>query len=280
MNDEQVTIKTLRPEGHFGYKATRVGLVTLIIPEDANHNEDRKGIVNSDKAKFRCDRAFVERIVNIETGEEMSSDISMWNSSRFCYRVGHYAIAESYNEDKSVVCSGGIHYFLTEEMARNWHKFYDLYVEETPRRSLTADVEIYCNNGDIKETGKMVNGLKEGTWTYTSPVEICQTSEYLNGELHGTKTIYSNGVKEYEAEYEKGRQTKSKVFKRDKNSKIYMSEYIRTGTRKEIMFRFDVNDEIIEERTFKNYKATLIKHQRKNENGNVILTIEDLITKL
>ena len=55
-------------------------IIVLEIPADAKTNEDRTGIVDPLYAKYRCDKAYVKRIYNQKTREELQETMNVIRS--------------------------------------------------------------------------------------------------------------------------------------------------------------------------------------------------------
>jgi hypothetical protein len=69
------------------YKACQNSIVTLELLPDSKTNESRNGVVDSNYAKFRCDKARVVDIVNFYNGITLDRDTS-FHRPNFVYRKG------------------------------------------------------------------------------------------------------------------------------------------------------------------------------------------------
>ncbi len=104
------------------YKACKNSIVTLELLSDSITNEDRDGVVDSNSAKFRTNKARVVTIVNPLTGEKMDKDRSIHDST-FIYTVGNI-VRGRFDSNINEVCSSGIHYFKTYDAALDWYCKY------------------------------------------------------------------------------------------------------------------------------------------------------------
>ena len=116
--------------------------------------------------------------------------------SETVYEVGKIVYPDTYDHNIENVCSNGIHYFKTIEPA---------YFYRNPPINYTGIAICWHNNGQKYSEGPMLNGIKNGKWTYWfSDGSINQSGEYVknrqfgrwrHSDIHG-KTIfwYHNGV--------------------------------------------------------------------------------------
>lgn len=95
-----------------GWKKVHGMLVELSIPADAKRS-------SATTNKCRCDKALVVSITDIETGDEIT-EIVNHNYTDTTYRVGETVFPDSYNEDRWIECSHGIHFFIDKESAINY----------------------------------------------------------------------------------------------------------------------------------------------------------------
>ena len=87
-------------------------IVKLQIPSDAKRS-------SAFGTKCRCDKAEVLDIWNPSTGKHLKTAISSADKN-FVYRVGETVEVDDFDEDRFNECSHGIHFFMTEEEARNY----------------------------------------------------------------------------------------------------------------------------------------------------------------
>lgn len=100
-------------DGEFtGWKNVDGKLIQLRIPEHAKRS-------SATTEKCRCDMALVVSITDIETGDEIT-EIVNHNYTDTTYRVGETVYPDSYDEDRWIECSHGIHFFIDKESAINY----------------------------------------------------------------------------------------------------------------------------------------------------------------
>ncbi len=140
---------------------------------DTRTNETRSGVVDKKHAKFRADKLFVCSIEHEMTGEKIDKiENTFYKDKKVCYNVSQEVSVENYDIDHDIVCSTGIHYFLSRESAFYWNI---LKVRDGPYH--------YWNKNGQK--------LKECT--------------YKNGKKHGLYRKWDkNGQKETECTYQNG----------------------------------------------------------------------------
>jgi len=203
------------------YKACRNSIVTLELLNSSVTNEKRNGVVDDKYAKFRCDMAKVVNITNVETGEKMERDNSIYKSI-FYYRMGEIVIT-NFEETINTVCGAGIHYFKTKEAALSWFykqpfqypdgKWIDWYENGQKKSEETykdGKIDGKCigwhENGKKSYEGTYKDGKIDGKWTEWWDNGNKQTDEtYNNGKLDGKWTDwYSNGQIKLEGTYKDG----------------------------------------------------------------------------
>ena len=100
-------------EGSFiGFKKAGDCIIKLKITEDAKRS-------NATTNKCRCSKAKVLNIENIISGEkiqEIQSDFDI----DFIYKVGEIVEEKSFDNNRWVECSSGIHFFITKDEAINY----------------------------------------------------------------------------------------------------------------------------------------------------------------
>ena len=180
------------------YKACRNSIVTLELLNSSVTNEKRNGVVDNRYAKFRCDKAKVVNITNVETGEKMENDISIYDPS-FYYRMGEIVKPNFYGKYIHKICSNGIHYFKTKEAALSW--FY--------RQTYFPDGKwtMWYENGQKYSEGTLKNGEKNGEWIHWHDNgQKGSEGTWKNGNLDG-KWIdwWDNGNKQTEGTWKNGK---------------------------------------------------------------------------
>lgn len=102
-------------EGSFiGWKkaktiAEEYALVKLLIPEDAKRS-------SATTRKCRASKAKVLEITIIETGKVVNTAYGYLYSD-LEYRTGEYVYPDSFDEDRWIECTNGIHFFMTKDEA-------------------------------------------------------------------------------------------------------------------------------------------------------------------
>jgi|SRR3989304_6866905 len=138
------------------YKGCRDGMVvTLKIDRNGLNNLERKGVVDPNHAKFRCQKAEVVGIVSMVTKETAEMAIS-GRDEHFCYGVGEMVEEPEYNAEIEIVCGNGIHFFLTEESA----EFHALFLMNFV--GYTGEFKSWYDNGQQWERGWCMDGKLVG----------------------------------------------------------------------------------------------------------------------
>jgi hypothetical protein len=88
-------------------------------------NESRKSVINKDMAKFRCNGLNVVVIFDLELQKTVDYIIHNTNSwfipeTLTCYQVGLSVKPDDFDTDLNIICSNGIHYFLTLQAALSY----------------------------------------------------------------------------------------------------------------------------------------------------------------
>lgn len=98
-------------EGYFiGYKKCfNSRMVTLLIPKDAKRS-------SSTSNACRCDKAKVIAITNTD-GTGFYDEASSFVDENFIYKIGEMVHADSYNDDRWLDSSHGIHFWMSFEEA-------------------------------------------------------------------------------------------------------------------------------------------------------------------
>lgn len=114
IDDETKNYKMHCPEtGAFlGYKKCFNDLlVTLLIPADARR-------VCSTTRPCRCDKAKVINITSMDYKEHYTEAWSLCASGDFKYTLGEYVFPDSFNPDRWMESTHGIHFWMTPEEAK------------------------------------------------------------------------------------------------------------------------------------------------------------------
>lgn len=187
-----------------GYKIAKVQsnnkqkrvLVTLEIPQDAKTNLNRSDIVDATKAKYRCNKAKVIKIEDIECRKYLEVTTLFYSDKKLKYVVGKEVEEKSYNEDNEVVCGEEIHFCLDKEVAL-------MYGLEVVKEGLFQD---WWSNGQKLVKCTYRDGKKEGLYQrWFENGQISEQHTYKNGKENGLyETWHSNGQKWIECTYQDG----------------------------------------------------------------------------
>jgi hypothetical protein len=153
----------------------------LIITEDTENtinNETRKNIINKDYANYRASEQKTIDIININDFNDKpefinNSYFDAVNNVPFTvqYRIGSITKAENFNHDIASVFTGGIHYYKKPERA--------LFNRNVPK-DYTGGWIYWCSDGQKAFEGRLINGLKHGSWTITDDRNYTVGEKYYN----------------------------------------------------------------------------------------------------
>ena len=134
--------------------------ITLLVPSDACTNLERKNVINSKYAKYRCSKAFVVDIEHKETKEKKDCVQSNYFAG-FVYKVGDVITELSFDCDLEKVCVRGIHFFKTKQQALMYGN------------SKEGEYKSWYENGQLCIECVYKNGKREGKYKWW----------YKNGQL-------------------------------------------------------------------------------------------------
>jgi len=196
-------------------------LVTLQITDDAKTNLHRKDIVDSTKAKYRCNKATVLKITDNEGNEYPNATTHCYQDKKLKYIVGEEVEEKNYDLDNEVVCGEGIHFFLDKEVAlfyslygekeglnRVWHDNGQLYIENTYRDGKEEGMfEGWHENGQKWKECHYQNGKFEGRYQeWNDNGQKLIDCQYLDGKKEGLyQEWWNNGQKLIESYYLDGK---------------------------------------------------------------------------
>ena len=134
-------------EAFIAYKAAGKYIVKLKVPVGSRTNINRRGIVNRNRAKFRCDKARVLEIRHKHTDRRVHSVRSNYDPT-LRYIVGKDVEPRNeYNNNPDKVCASGIHVFLTKEAAYDYnHTIKDGLFQEWHDNGCLATIGMIENN--------------------------------------------------------------------------------------------------------------------------------------
>jgi len=209
----------------FVYKACRSSIVTL--RKGLKNNEKRQGVMNPRYANFRCEKAVVVGLEDVETGERIISDRSIYDEN-FNYDEG-VVVSTDFDEDINKVCAPGIHYFMDREAAishyyqRRFHDYAvtcpsgihnEWYEDGRLRRQIHyKDHKYHGKFSRWQQNGKKIeeceyvddkrNGLRTLWWDNGKKSSMC---EYVDDLRHGACiSWYESGKEEMRCEYRCGK---------------------------------------------------------------------------
>ena len=97
-------------------KVNKRFIIKLEIPSDAKRS-------SATTERCRCSKAMVLKITNILTQEEVDKIVN-YNYTRCVYEVGEMVYPDSFDENRWNEYSHGIHFFMTEEEAKDFYYYY------------------------------------------------------------------------------------------------------------------------------------------------------------
>jgi len=218
---------------HIGYKKIEDDYIVKLEILDGLNTEGRVGIKseNTKFAKYRCQKAKVLDIYHMnDKNKKIQFGYGLYDFS-FCYKVGEILEIPDYNNDNTIVCATGIHYFLTEECAYCWtaskiengpyrywldngllviEEFYQdgkkhglsrqwndsgLLIRTGHYKNDHPDGEwrSWYKNGKLKCVEFYKNGKPDGIWEYWTENGIKMASEsYKDGKANGDWIVFGN----------------------------------------------------------------------------------------
>lgn len=174
-------------------------IVTLQKLPDSITNESRKSIAVSLTAKYRADKLKVIKIENKDYPEETLESIenTFHKSKTVIYIVGEIVSVDDFDTDLEKVCTTGIHYFKSKEVAFYWDR-------DTPENGKLIG---WHENGNKKSEVTYVAGKRDGKWIdwYDNGKKLAER-KYVSGKPDG-KWIswHENGKKSAEKTYVAGK---------------------------------------------------------------------------
>lgn len=141
------------------YKSAYDYIIELEIDMIKSKNNLSRNVFDIYHAKFRCDKAYVVRICNKYTGEEIDSITSKFDS-KFIYKEGNYIQALDYNENVNAICTTGIHFYCSKEAAY----YHDFEVHD----HFTGVYKNWDDDGKLLNKTYYINGTRiDGRRLYT-----------------------------------------------------------------------------------------------------------------
>jgi antitoxin component YwqK of YwqJK toxin-antitoxin module len=216
------------------YKAAKHGdtrvLLTLEIPEDALTNLKRSSIVNTETAKYRCNKAKVLKIEDDEGKTYETAESLCFKNKPLTYKVGEVVEEPYYDIDPEEICSSGIHFFLSHNIAYG-------YERPKPKNGL---YQSWHENGQKFEELMYKSGKRDGLYqSYYKNGQKCSEIMFKYGKLEGLcqswhangnkceEVMYKDGKMEglYQQWYENGQKVEEVMYKDGKKEGLYQSWY-------------------------------------------------------
>ena len=168
-------------------------VITLEIPEDAITNVKRTNIVHAETAKYRTNKAKVIKIEDID-GKTYEEAVSFqYYNGTLTYNLKQGIRCPDFDMNLEKVCSNGIHFFLSKQMAET----YNLGRIENGVGTSWHD------NGNEYIQITYVNGLATACDEWYENGTKYREYRYLNGKLNGVqRSWYEDGKKQTEYTYE------------------------------------------------------------------------------
>jgi len=168
----EVECKPYLENDQFVFKACYGTIVVLEKPDlGFESNESRKGVVDKDFAKFRCNGLWCRDIIDVKTMQHKTMVKHRFGCGEpTLYKVGQFIRPDAYAYDLNKICAQGLHYFLTLKPALHY-RYLAIDGERfqwTNSGSLLSITE--CKNGkDIKQTIFKEDGTIKKTKLITYP---------------------------------------------------------------------------------------------------------------
>jgi antitoxin component YwqK of YwqJK toxin-antitoxin module len=181
------------------YKSASNCIVELEIDfNSAMTNLDRSYVVDANHAKFRCSKAFVVKIYNKFTNCEQENVYSDYDKN-FIYNKGCNITTTFYNFEKDIVCTDGIHFYLTKEAA---------YFHDLDKKMHNGTYMKWYENGQIQLKCNINNGNYEGLYEewYHDGTRCIVCNYNNNNKLDGLfEQWYMSGKQYIKCNYKNGK---------------------------------------------------------------------------
>jgi len=191
-------LQSHQSKGHC-FKSCGKEIVVLGKTPDTVTNEERSGVTDKDHAPFRGSVFVVVDIVHKFEPERTTEEVrnTIWDRSIATYRKGEIVYPDRYDSNENIICSNGIHYFLTYKTAY----FNEIYHQVTTMKHNT-----WYDNGNKKETFYHKDGMLDGKYvTWHKNGNKWKTCHYKVGVLDGKyRTWHINGNKWITCHYKDG----------------------------------------------------------------------------
>jgi hypothetical protein len=176
-------------------------IVTLAPLADTVTTLNRDNVADVRFAKFRGNKFMVVSIEDKIDPTIITDSVSnsCYAQKRLIYKTGEVVEVEDYDVDSNIVCSTGIHFFLSREAAR----CYEGAIKNGKRH---GSYITYYDNGNKNIETVYVNGILHGYYAvYNENGNKWIESAYVDGKRHGHYITYTaNGVMIDDVVYENG----------------------------------------------------------------------------
>ena len=164
-------------KSEYVYKICSDHIVVMKKLQDTKTNENRNNVADSLYAKFRADKLFVVKILNINNIESIKKIVNNNYKIKIIYKCDEIIIPDKFDENIDEVCSSGIHYFKTIDAA--------FYYKELPRL-FTGKWIYWHENGNKSYECEYIDGKETGKWiSWYENKNKSSEGEYINGKLTG-----------------------------------------------------------------------------------------------
>lgn len=186
-----------------GYKSACTFIIELDINSCALTNLHRP-VKDKNYAKYRCNRAHVVRIYDKFTELDVPSIKSDYDSN-FIYIVGQTVEVPLFNEKINEICTSGIHFYLTKEVAYYHNLDYYIFDKEIYNTYLSKS---WSDDGQLIKKCNYKNGKFSGSYESYNENGIlrlkCNYND--NNELDGLyEEWFNNGTQKIKNNYKNGK---------------------------------------------------------------------------
>lgn len=231
-----------------GYASIGNYIIELEIDTTIANNLNRK-VVDKNHAKYRCEKAFVIKIYDKYTEEEVSS-VKDSHDPHFIYEKDKYIYVLNYDYNIDEVCTTGISFFLSKETA--------YFCNIIRSRIITGEYKQWYHNGQLYEKCNFIDGKKEGSYE----------RYYINGQSY-EKYNYTNDKKNgpFESWYDNGQLCEKYNYINDEQCGPYIMWYDNGQIYEKSYYVNDKKEGLFEEY----YKNGILRKKCNYEAGKEIL---------
>ena len=178
------------------YKSAGKYIIELDVDIFIGHNNLNRKVMDSNYAKYRCDRAYVNRIYNKFTKDEIKS-IQSDHNNNFIYQTGQIVTVSDYDTNNDNICARGIHFYLSEQAA---------YYHNINEGSIDGEYKYWDCNGQLAKKCKYVNNKREGLYEIWNKYgQLIIRYNFIDGQREGVcEKWYDNGQSKEVCNYVNG----------------------------------------------------------------------------